>query len=240
MNVSVSPTPSETAQASISHIIEQLNMHPQQMFHIAFSGGNGPLLMFRLWVEKYKSITSWEQMCIYWVDERCVPANSSESNYGTMRSLFLDHVPIPEKQIFPIQGENEPVAEALRYSGLVKKQIAFANDLPIFDMVLLGAGTDGHTSSIFPGQEHLLTSSQIYAPSEHPVTGQKRIALTGQPIIHAKETIFLITGEEKATVVSDILQSPQAGPAAYIAHHAQNTSLYVDKDAAALINRSSK
>ncbi|MDR2921411.1 MAG: 6-phosphogluconolactonase [Tannerella sp.] len=236
MNISVYPTPLETARELIVHIIEQLNKKNGPFFNIAFSGGNGPLLMFKLWLEEYKNQTPWEKMCVYWVDERCVPADSSESNYGMMHSLLLNHVPVPNGQIFPIQGENEPVAEALRYSELVRKGVSLANDLPVFDLVLLGAGTDGHTSSIFPGQEYLLTSSQVYAPSEHPVSRQKRIALTGQPIIHAKETIFLITGEEKTAVVADIFHSSQNGPAAYIAHYAKNASLYLDSDAAASIN----
>lgn len=231
MKLSISSTPSETVQALIHHMIEQLHF-PQHMFHIAFSGGNSPLLMFKWWTDKYKNQTPWKKMAVYWVDERCVPAGSSDSNYGTMRSMLLNHVPIPDQQIFPIRGENNPETEALRYSGLVKKQVPLVNDLPVFDMILLGAGTDGHTSSIFPGQTHLLTTPQIYAPSEHPVSKQKRIALTGQPIIHARETIYLITGKEKATVVAGMLQSPQAGPAAYIAHSAQNVSLYVDNDAA--------
>lgn len=236
MNISVYPTPLETACELIVHIIEQLNKNTGPFFNVAFSGGNGPLLMFKLWKEEYKNLTPWEKLCIYWVDERCVSADSPESNYGLMRSLLLSHVPVPNEQIFPIQGENDPIAEALRYSEIVKKGLPAMSDLPIFDLVLLGAGTDGHTSSIFPGQEYLLTSCKTYEPSEHPVSKQKRIALTGQPIIHAKETIFLITGQEKAAVVADICHSPQAGPAAYIAHHAKNTKLYVDSGAAALIN----
>lgn len=236
MNISVYPTPLETARELIVHIIEQLRKNNGPFFNVAFSGGNGPLLMFKLWVEEYKDLTPWEKMCIYWVDERCVPADSSESNYGMMRSLLLSHVTIPDEQIFPIQGENEPEAEALRYSEIVEKGVPTINGLPIFDLVLLGAGTDGHTSSIFPGQEYLLTSGKTYEPSEHPVSKQKRIALTGQPIIHAKEIIFLITGMEKAAVVADIFHSPQAGPAAYIAHHAKNASLYLDKSAEVIIN----
>jgi len=228
MNISVFPSPLETARGLILHIIKQLKSNPRKKYHIAFSGGNTPSLMFELWANEYKNCTPWEQVCIYWVDERCVPADSPESNYGIMRSLLLNHVPVLTTQVFPIQGQNNPEAEAIRYSELVTKNLPDLNNLPIFDLVLLGAGNDGHTSSIFPGQESLLTDSHIYKPSIQPSSGQKRIALTGQPIIHANQTIFLITGKDKAEVVAQIYKTSQAGPAAYIAHHAKNTILFLD------------
>ena len=111
---------------------------------------------------------------------------------------------------------------------------------PEFDIVLLGAGDDGHTSSIFPGQEDLLTSNSIYVVSAHPRNGQKRIAMTGYPIQNARYVIFLITGKNKVDVVEEICNSGDTGPAAYIAHHAQNVELFVDKAAAAYIDDSNK
>jgi 6-phosphogluconolactonase len=98
---------------------------------------------------------------------------------------------------------------------------------------LLGAGNDGHTSSIFPGQEHLLTSSEVYEATYNPNSGQSRIALTGQPIINAEKVIFLIMGKEKADVVSEICMSGDTGPAAYVAHHAREVELFLDQSAAA-------
>jgi len=228
MKISVFPTPLETARGLIRYIIKQLESNPRKKFHIAFSGGSTPSLMFELWAGEYKNHTPWEQICIYWVDERCVPADSPESNYGVMRSLLLNHVPVSANQIYPIQGENNPKTEAIRYSELVIKNVPNLNNIPIFDLVLLGAGNDGHTSSIFPGQESLLTDSHIYMPSIQPSSKQKRIALTGQPIIHANQTIFLITGKDKAEVVAQIYKTSQSGPAAYIAHHAKDTILFLD------------
>jgi hypothetical protein len=89
----------------------------------------------------------------------------------------------------------------------------------------LGAGDDGHTSSIFPGQEELLTSASVYVVSINPRNGQKRIAMTGYPILNARHVIFLITGKGKADVVEEICKSGDVGPAAYVAHHAQNVEL---------------
>ena len=130
-------------------------------------------------------------------------------------------------------GGNKPAVEAVRYSHLVRKNLPVENDMPVFDIVLLGAGNDGHTSSIFPGQEHLLTSSEVYEATYNPNSGQSRIALTGQPIINAEKVIFLIMGKEKADVVSEICMSGDTGPAAYVAHHAREVELFLDQSAAA-------
>ena len=185
---------------------------------------------------EYMDITPWNRMHIYWVDERCVPPADSDSNYGMMRNLLLGLAPIPYENVFRIRGEAKPLKEAVRYSELVKKQVPFKQGWPEFDIILLGAGDDGHTSSIFPGQEDLLTSNDIYVLSTHPRNGQKRIAMTGYPILNARHVIFLITGKSKADVVEEICNSGDTGPAAYIAHHAQNVELFMDKGAALYID----
>lgn len=95
--------------------------------------------------------------------------------------------------------------------------------------MLLGAGEDGHTSSIFPGQEHLLSSFHPYEVSVNPYNGQKRIAMTGCLLFNAKQLIFFVTGRNKANVVQDILDSGDTGPAAYVAHHAWNVEVFMDE-----------
>ena len=76
--------------------------------------------------------------------------------------------------------------------------------------------------------------------SAHPRNGQKRIAMTGYPIQNARYVIFLITGKNKADVVEEICHSGDTGPAAYVAHHAQNVELFMDKGAAACIEDPNK
>ncbi|MCC8188876.1 MAG: 6-phosphogluconolactonase [Bacteroides sp.] len=231
------PSTIETARALILHLVEMLENEPDRIFHIALSGGSTPALMFDLWANEYKEITPWERMYFYWVDERCVPPKNSDSNYGLMRLLMLNVAPIPYENVFRIMGENEPEQEAIRYSRLVEEHVPQVNNWPCFDIVLLGAGTDGHTSSIFPGQEYLLTSQKTYERSYNPHNGQKRIALTGQPIMNAERVIFLITGKSKADVVYEICSSGDTCPAAYIAHHAENVELFMDDPAAGRLGR---
>ncbi|MCD8032121.1 MAG: 6-phosphogluconolactonase [Bacteroides sp.] len=231
------PSTIETARALILHLVEMLENEPDRIFHIALSGGSTPALMFDLWANEYKEVTPWERMYFYWVDERCVPPKNSDSNYGLMRLLMLNVAPIPYENVFRIMGENEPEQEAIRYSKLVEEHVPQVNNWPRFDIVLLGAGTDGHTSSIFSGQEYLLTSKKTYERSYNPHNGQKRIALTGQPIMNAERVIFLITGKSKADVVYEICSSGDTCPAAYIAHHAENVELFMDDPVASRLGR---
>ena len=134
-----------------------------------------------------------------------------------MRRLLLDEVGIPEEYIFPIDGSNDPDDEANSYSRIVRCNAPLWHGFPALDIGLLGAGEDGHTSSIFPGQEYLLSSFHPYEVSVNPYNGQKRIAMTGCLLFNAKQLIFFVTGRNKSNVVRDILDSGDTGPAAYVA-----------------------
>ena len=201
------PTATSTSRALIRYIIDMMNREPDRIFYFAFSGGTTPSLMFDIWAHEYREETPWMRMRIFWVDERCVPVNDSDSNYGTMFRLLLSEVGMPDEFVFPICGTcRHPSQEAKRYSDLVCSTVPLRRGFPAFDMVLLGAGDDGHTSSIFPGQEYLLSSFQPYEESINPYNGQPRIAMTGCLLFSAKKIVFLITGKGKAGVVGIGLQ----------------------------------
>lgn len=234
MKLNIYPSPSAVAYALIAHILQLMKEQPDKTFNIAFSGGSTPAIMFDLWANDFEKMTPWERINVWWVDERCVRPENSESNYGLMRKLLLSEVSIPHENIFRIRGEEKPQAEAIRYSSEVDKHVPKIGQFPSFDIVLLGIGDDGHTSSIFPGQEHLLSSCKTYEVSENPKTKQKRIALTGNTILNSRHVIFLVTGKEKAAVVNEIFTSGDVTPSAYIAHHANDVEFFIDKSAAPL------
>ncbi len=231
MKLKIFKTATETATALIERIEELMSLDTSKNYHIAFSGGSTPALMFDVWANEYKDSTDWKRLFIYFVDERAVPPEDSDSNYGMMKKLLLDHVPMKESQIFRIHGELDPIEEAEAYSKICLSKMPSVNGFPQFDLVLLGAGDDGHTSSIFPGQEEHLTSAEPFVAAYNPYSGQKRIAMTGNTIINAKKIIFLITGKNKEDVVADIYSSGDTGPAAYVAHHSTNVELFIDESA---------
>ena len=114
------PAATSTSRALIRYIIDMMNREPERIFHIAFSGGTTPSLMFDIWAHEFKKETPWMRMRIFWVDERCVPVKDSDSNYGTMLRLLLREVGMPDEFVFPIDGAcRHPEKEAKRYSDLV-------------------------------------------------------------------------------------------------------------------------
>ena len=210
-------------------------LHDKKNFYVALSGGNTPQIFFNKLVEKYNNRIQWKNIYFFWTDERCVPPTDNDSNYGMTKQYLLDKIQIPAKNIYRIQGENDPLKETERYSSVIKKIIPERNNLPSFDLTMIGMGSDGHTASIFPDQLHLIKSEKICETAIHPLTFQKRITLTGTIINNSSQIIFFVTGKNKSKVVSDIIDSSQISssfPAAFIKPINGKLNWYLDKDAA--------
>ncbi len=144
-------------------------------------------------------------MKIFFGDERCVPPDSEESNYKMANESLFKNISIPKENIFRIKGENDPIKETKRYEEVLKSNLLSLNGIPQFDLILLGLGEDGHTASIFPNQVNLFYSARLCEVAVHPQTKQKRITLTGKIINNAKHVVFLITGKNKANILSKII-----------------------------------
>jgi 6-phosphogluconolactonase len=237
-NLFVCDTPPDTARAVAELILAKAREKIKQSLplNIALSGGGTPKLLFRLLADEYTDCIPWHFVRLFWVDERCVPPTHAESNYGMTYENLLKNVPIHDSHVFPIQGETDPNKEAVRYQKILETQLPIRNGIPKFDLILLGMGEDGHTASIFPNDLSLLHSDQHVAVSIHPVSGQKRITLTGPVINQADTVIFLITGPSKADVLKQIIRCEpgfEKYPASYIHTPAAPATFYLDKEAAA-------
>ncbi len=173
---------------------------------IALSGGSTPKSLFDYWATNHKSDIDWNSVYLFWGDERCVPPTDEQSNYKMTKDHLLDFVPIPSKNIFRIKGENNPAEEAKRYSNLLEMEVDMIDDLPSFDIVILGMGDDGHTASIFPYEISLWDNEEFCVVATHPDSGQKRVSLTGGVINNAKRVAFLVTGANKAEKVEQIFK----------------------------------
>ena len=185
-------------------------------FNIAISGGSTPQVVFSALATKYADSPLWQHTHFWWVDERMVPPDHPESNFGVANRLLFSKINIPGQNIHRIKGENEPLLEAESYAQQINSQVSaqisrqlhsevpLHNNRPVFDLIILGLGDDGHTASIFPDQMALLNSDLICAVAHHPVTGQARVTLTGKQINHASAVCFLVTGANKAQRLSEI------------------------------------
>ncbi len=162
----------------------------------------------------------WESVHLFWTDERCVPPESEESNFRTASRAFLNSISIPEENIHRMKGEADPAVESVRYARDVQEHLAQRNtNDKFFDWVLMGVGPDGHTASLFPGQEKLLQSSNLCEVARHPDTDQNRLTLTPAAIQRSACITYHIIGQKKADLVSALVaESPHSKnyPAAHI------------------------
>lgn len=221
----------------MAHLITE-SANNSKPFTIALSGGSTPELLLTLLSEKYAESVSWQYVHIFWGDERCVRPDNNESNYGMTWRTFLDKIEIPSSNIHRIKGEDDPEKEASRYSEEISLYTRKRDGMPLFDLMLLGLGEDGHTASIFPGHLELFNSDKICEVAFHPVTLQKRITLTGRVINNADSITFLVTGKNKEKVVEKIFKkSPSARnyPASYIVPVYGRLSWLLDQEAARLL-----
>ena len=205
----------------------------ERKLSIALSGGSTPKLLFSVLAGLYSETIKWDDVHFYWGDERCVPPYDQESNYGEAKKILFDRINIPGKNIHRIMGENEPSAEAIRYSLEVRNGLDQKNGWPVFDLMILGMGEDGHIASIFPGLEDLFNSDKICEVAVHPVSGQNRITITGKVINNSGRIIFLVSGKNKAGILSAIMGEDQSKlyPASLVKPTWGKISWYIDREA---------
>lgn len=209
--------------------------------NIALSGGNTPFLFFKCLSEfdqQKANKMDWRKIHFFWGDERCVPPDDKESNYGNANNVLFSKIDIPESNIHRIEGENDPAEEVTRYSILLQKLVETNSGIPIFDWIFLGLGEDGHTASIFPNQLDLITSEKICEIGIHPESGQKRITFTGTVMNMAKRITFMATGSNKQGIITSIINKEKSArryPAAKINPKKGELDWYLDALAAELI-----
>jgi 6-phosphogluconolactonase len=235
MNHKIFPDKNNAAEQLAEEIYDFVATSNKEKITIAISGGTTPFILFDIWASQYAHKMDWKKLHFFWVDERCVPHTSAESNFGNTDKVLFEKVDIPLSNIYRVRGEDEPEYEAKRYASEIEKQVEIVNGLPQFDIILLGMGDDGHTASIFPPQIHLLQSEQIVSLAQNPYNQQHRITLTGMVINNAARIYFLVTGKSKAEVVKQIF-SKTLGYLKYPASHIKATHgeliWYLDEEAA--------
>tara|TARA_R110002050_G_scaffold100580_2_gene208218 strand:+ start:6484 stop:7200 length:717 start_codon:yes stop_codon:yes gene_type:complete len=175
-------------------------------FNVALSGGSTPKIVFDCLAENFADAIDWSKVNFYWGDERCVSPTDNESNYKMTMEHLLDKISIPKENIFRILGENDPKNEAIRYSGVLAKNLPSEHGIPKFDLVILGMGDDGHTASVFPHEIYLWDAEENCVVAVHPDSGQRRVSLTGKVINNADVVAFLVTGISKAEKVREIIK----------------------------------
>jgi 6-phosphogluconolactonase len=176
--------------------------------HIAVSGGSTPRELFRLLATPvWRDRISWAQLHLWWVDERCVPPDDPNSNYGVAFHLLLQHLRI--SNVHRIHGEMpDPAQAASTYEAEISRMFKLGLfDWPRFDLVMLGMGPDGHTASLFPGTPALEETKALVTVGQAPVLPHQRITLTLPVLNHAALVLFLVAGAGKGPALTQVFSS---------------------------------
>jgi 6-phosphogluconolactonase len=204
---------------------------------ICLTGGSTPKPLYRRLIEEpYRSSIPWDRIHWFWGDDRLVPHNDERSNAGMARAAFLDHMPVPPANIHYIPTNfSSPHEAALRYEDDLKQfygRDQLDPDCPLFDLVLTGLGSDGHTASLFPGSASLSETRRWAVGTDEAGLAPfvSRITLTFPALASTRELMFLVSSPDKRDVVDRVL-SGQDLPAARA--YANGRVLWMlDRDAA--------
>ena len=190
--------------AKFGEILLEISQEKEEVF-IALSGGSTPKVIFDFLASEYQEKIAWHKLRFFWGDERCVAPDHVDSNYKMTDDHLFSRLPIAQEHIFRVKGELAPEVAALEYEKTIDEVLPQKNNLPAFDLMILGMGDDGHTASIFPHEIQLWTSPLLCEVATHPDSGQKRVSLTGKVINNSEQILFLVTGSNKAEKVAEIV-----------------------------------
>ncbi len=204
-------------------------------FEIALSGGKTPVNLYKK-LSACKKPLPWNKTYAFMVDERFVFHEDAESNYRMINQTLLKHIKIPEEHIHSIPVEEKtPLASAKKYEEDLISYFKLARGkFPIFDLIVLGIGEDGHTASLFPDAPALTEACHLAVAVSSPDMSQiERITLTFPVINNAKNIIFLITGSNKAEIVKEVIEGGNSAlPAAMVKPKKGKMFFLLDKSAA--------
>ncbi|HEY6983235.1 6-phosphogluconolactonase [Reyranella sp.] len=204
-------------------------------FSVALSGGTTPRRLYQLLASvPRRDSFPWDRTCWFWGDERFVPHDDADSNYHMVREAMLARAPVPAANIHPMPTEGlEPEEAAAVYERTLKQFYGaeeLAPDKPLFDVVLLGLGTNGHTASLFPGMAVLDERRRWVGTMTDPEAGT-RLTLTYPALESSHEAAFLVAGEDKRAVLRQVLGGNASLPAARL-HPRGTLRFLVDRAAA--------
>lgn len=204
-------------------------------FRICLSGGSTPRLLYETLASgQFARQFPWRRVFWSWGDERFVPYDHPESNYRMAREAMLARAPVPEGNIHPMPVDGTPEDAARRYERRLQEDYGAATldpARPLFDIMLLGLGPDGHTASLIPGEPVLDERERWVAAVSHG-RPEIRITLTYPPIESSRQVAFLVAGTEKADILAAIHAGGSGVPAARV-RPVGELVWFVDRSAAA-------
>jgi len=167
---------------------------------LVLSGGRTPRRLYELLRGRFGQEIPWPQVDLFWSDERYVPYDDPQSNYGLARSALLGGISIPAENVHPMPTQHsDPEEAAQEYETLIQRY--FSGRSPRFDLLLLGMAANGHVASLFPGHPALHERRRWIVAVTVPADPPRRLTMTFPLINQAAEVAFLVAGPAKAEAV---------------------------------------
>ncbi|MBX7245125.1 MAG: 6-phosphogluconolactonase [Candidatus Sumerlaeaceae bacterium] len=242
--IHVYPTAEETVQSAAALVLRIASNAVAQrgLFTVALAGGATPRALYSLLADnfRYRGGMPWASTQFFWSDERPVPPDHEASNYRMAHESMLSKVRVAMKQLHRMRGEDpDPDAAAAAYEAEIKTFFGdfgtIENNLPRFDLILLGLGTDGHTASLFPKTDVLEEKTALVAAPMVEKLASRRLTMTLPLINNAERILLLALGSEKAEIVKEVL-APSSGtealPAQLVAPSSGRVDWFLDQPAA--------
>ena len=208
-------------------------------FFLSLSGGSTPRQFYQLLASsRWQKKIPWDRTALFWGDERDVPPTHPDSNYRMVKESLLDHLATPPWLISRWRTESPWALALADQERNLEQWLPKASAYPVFDVVLLGLGPEGHTASLFPDSPSL-QSTRIVEHVFVPEHGVWRYTFGLETINAARHCAFLVTGRPKAEIVGDILNNPggTAYPASLIAPRDGLVHWFLDAGSAAQVSR---
>jgi 6-phosphogluconolactonase len=208
--------PTDFTGALADHVakVAQKAIARHDRFTVAISGGSLPSQLSGLLKPAIRDTLDWSRWHVFLADERLVPHDHADSNYRLIKEHLLEHVPIPSSQVYPINESllNQPEEAADDYMKVLQRVFAAKDSVkfPVFDLILLGMGPDGHTCSLFPNHELLHERiAWVASITDSPKPPPERITLTLPVLNHAHHATFVCAGTSKRDALRHILAKPE-------------------------------
>ncbi len=210
------------------------NLLGSDPFHFVLTGGSTPKMLYKILSGKE---LDWKNVHFWWGDERCVPPEHPDSNFGMAHQTLLSKIAPEEDHVYRMKGEMEPGSAALEYEGHLRKVFG-GGAIPALDLALLGMGEDGHTASLFPGTAALKVQDRLVVHNYVEKLQANRLTMTFPILNQAKRILFLVSGVSKAMALKQVLEgerNPFRCPAQGIRPVHGELVFFVDEAAASML-----
>jgi 6-phosphogluconolactonase len=193
-------------------------------FVFAVSGGHTPWIMLKALAQEE---VPWDKVHLAQIDERVAPAGDPDRNLTHLRESLLEHAPLPANQIYAMPVESNDLESGAKEYAKVLEKIAGAP--PVFDLVHLGLGPDGHTASLVPGDPVLqINDADVGVTGIYQ--GRRRMTLTYPVLNRARRVLWLLTGAEKVEMLKRLVKADPSIPAGRV--NQERALVFADRAAA--------